>query len=118
MNWAGRWPSWRVRRAAWAGEALAIAAQIRGAVSAGFALSAIALLLRDQGEAERAVELYALAKQLPMIANARWFEDVVVKEIESAAACLPPEVVAAARARGQRLELFATSEALLEEIMG
>jgi hypothetical protein len=33
----------------------------------------IALLLTDQGEQERAVELYALALRYPVVANSRWF---------------------------------------------
>jgi hypothetical protein len=63
------------------------------------ALPATALVLADAGEAERAVELYALGARYPFVANSRWFEDVVRKYIAAIAATLPPEVVATAQER-------------------
>ena len=39
------------------------------------------LLLADQGENERGVELYALASRYPFVAKSRWFEDVVGQQI-------------------------------------
>ena len=65
------------------------------------ALPAAALLLLDQGEKERAVEIYELACTLPAVANSRWYEDVVGRPIAEAAAALPPDVAAAAREGGQ-----------------
>ena len=79
-------------------------------------LPAIALLLVDQGEAERAVELYALASRDPHVANAQWYEDVAGRHIAAAAATLPPDVVAAAQERGRARDLEATVQELLAEL--
>jgi hypothetical protein len=80
------------------------------------ALPAIALLLADRGETERAVELYALASRYPYVANVQWFEDVAGKQIAAVAATLPPDVVAAAQERGRARDLEATVEELLAEL--
>jgi hypothetical protein len=76
------------------------------------------LFLSGQGEPERAVELYALALRMPMVANSRWFEDVVGKNIAAAAAALPPEAVAAAQERGRARDLWVTAEELSDELRG
>jgi hypothetical protein len=80
------------------------------------AVTAIALLLADRGEAARAVELYALASRYPVVANSRWYEDVVGRHIAAAARALPPDVVAAAEARGRARALEATVRELLAEL--
>ena len=87
------------------------------------ALAGIALLLADEGEAplsrgqaERAVELYALASRYPSVANSRWFEDVVGRQIAAVAANLPPQVAVAARARGRGRDLEATVGELSVEL--
>ena len=77
---------------------------------------AIALFLADQGEAEQAVEVYALASRYPHVANSCWFEDVCGKPIAAVAATLPPEVVAAAQERGRARDLWVTAQELLEEL--
>jgi hypothetical protein len=79
-------------------------------------LPGISLLLADQGEKERAVELYALARTHPMVANAQWFEDIAGQHIAAVAATLPPQVVAAAEARGQARDLWETAAELLAEL--
>jgi tetratricopeptide (TPR) repeat protein len=81
-----------------------------------YTLSAMALLLADQGEKERAVELYALASRYPFVANSRWFEDVAGQHIAAIAATLPPEVVTAAQERGRARDLDATVAELLAEL--
>jgi tetratricopeptide (TPR) repeat protein len=78
------------------------------------ALAGIALLLADEGEVERAVELYALASRYPLVANSSWFEDVIGRHITAGAATLPPEMVHAARDRGQAWGL----ETTLTELLG
>jgi hypothetical protein len=82
------------------------------------ALPALALLLADAGQTERAVELCALASRYGYVANSRWFEEVAVKEITAVAKTLPPDVVAAAQERGRARDLWATAEELLEELGG
>jgi predicted ATPase/DNA-binding SARP family transcriptional activator len=83
-----------------------------------YALPAVALLLADRGEVERAVEVYALASRYPFVANSRWFEDVAGKHIAAVAATLPPEAVAAAQERGRVRDLDATVAELLAELEG
>jgi predicted ATPase/DNA-binding SARP family transcriptional activator len=91
-------------------------------IEIGFALwnlwwvASIALLLADEGEIERAVELYALACRYPYVSNSRWFKDICGKHIAAVAATLPPDVVAAAQERGRARDLQATMEELLEEL--
>ena len=84
------------------------------------ALPAMALLLTDRGEPERAVELYALACTLGTysfgrVGDSRFWEDVAGRHIAAAAAGLPPDVVAAAQARGRARDLGATVAELLAE---
>jgi hypothetical protein len=81
-----------------------------------FGLVAAARLLADEGENERAVELYALASRYPFVANSRWFEDVAGVQITALAATLPEAVITAARRRGRERELDATVRELLSEL--
>jgi tetratricopeptide (TPR) repeat protein len=80
------------------------------------ALPTVALLLIDAGDAERAVELYALASRHGYVANSQWFEDVAGKEIAAVAATLPLDVVAAAQERGRERDLRETAAELLGEL--
>jgi tetratricopeptide (TPR) repeat protein len=95
-------------------EALETAAE-GGFTTLMLALPALALLLADRGEVERAVELYALASRYRFVANSLWFEDIAGKHISAVAAALPPDVVAAAQERGRARDLDATVRELLEE---
>jgi tetratricopeptide (TPR) repeat protein len=81
-----------------------------------WALPMIALFLLDQGEAERAVEAYALASRYDYVANSRWFEAVAGRAINAAAGTLSPHVAEAARERGRLRDLHATAEELLDEM--
>jgi hypothetical protein len=80
------------------------------------ALTGMALLLADQGDIERAIEIYALALQNGHVANSRWYEDVAGRYIATVANTLSPEVVAAAQARGRARDLWATAKELLVEL--
>jgi predicted ATPase/DNA-binding SARP family transcriptional activator len=97
-------------------EALRMSAEIGAFFPLVLAIPVAALLLADQGEVERAVELYALVLRYPIVPNSRWFEDVAGKHIAAVAATLPPEVVVAAQARGQARDLWATAAELLAEL--
>jgi tetratricopeptide (TPR) repeat protein len=97
-------------------EALRTAVEIGAAWLVFAALPAVALVRADQGDAERAVELYALASRYPHVANSRWFEDVAGKHIAAVAATLPPDVVFASQQRGRARDLWETAEELLEEL--
>jgi tetratricopeptide (TPR) repeat protein len=88
--------------------ALQIAIEIQSFIAQMFTLPGVALLLADLGHEERAVELYALASRYPVVANSRWFADVVGQHIAAVAAALPPDIVAAAKERGRARDLDAT----------
>jgi len=68
-------------------------------------LAGLALLAAREGDAERAVELYALVTRHPFVANSRWFEDVIGQHITEVAATLSPDIVRTARERGRALDL-------------
>jgi tetratricopeptide (TPR) repeat protein len=97
-------------------EALRIVAQLQAGVVAFSIMSGIALLLAEEGEAQRAVEVYALASREPYVANSHWYEDVCGKHIAAAAATLPTDVVSSAQERGRARDLWETAEELLEEL--
>ena len=63
---------------------------------------------RRPGRKKWAIKLYALASRYPYVANSRWFEDVVGRQIAAVAETLPPEVVVAAQERGKARDLEAT----------
>jgi hypothetical protein len=79
-------------------------------------LAGIALLLADEGQIERAVELYALASRYPFVANSRWFEDVVGNTLAEVAATLPAERVAVLQERGRARDVVTTAAELLAEL--
>lgn len=94
-------------------EALRTLAEIRSFAWLLPALPAAALVLAGQGEAERAVEVYALASRHPFVANARYLQDIAGQRIAAAAAALPPGIAASARERGQARDLWAAVEELV-----
>ena len=96
-------------------KALHMGAGRGGPLGLAHVLPAVALLLVDRGEVERAVELYALALRYPYVGNAPIYEDLAAKHIAAAAKALPPEVVEAAQARGRARDLEATVRELLAE---
>ncbi len=85
-------------------------------LGASSCVAAAAVWLAGEGQAERAVELYALASQHPHIAASRWWEKVAGRHVAAAAAGLPAEVVAAARERGRQRGLREALKALLEQL--
>jgi tetratricopeptide (TPR) repeat protein len=80
------------------------------------ALSGAALLLANEGQPERAVDLYALAARHPLVDKSRWFDVVYAQPINRAAAALPSDVLSAARQRGRARHLQATLRELAEEL--
>jgi tetratricopeptide (TPR) repeat protein len=97
-------------------EPLRIALQTRAFFLVHVALAFVALFLTKQGQSERAIEIYTVALRFPYIGNSRWFEDVAGRRIAAAALALPPEVVAAAQARGKARDLWVTAAELLAEL--
>jgi hypothetical protein len=76
----------------------------------------MALLLVGEGENERAVELYALASRYPLVAESRWFADVVGKQITAAASTLPAGQASLLQERARVRDLEATVQELLAEL--
>jgi predicted ATPase/DNA-binding SARP family transcriptional activator len=96
------------------GEVLHIWQAIGAPHSLMYALVGMALLSVNHGQAERAVELYAMASRLsPCIENCHWFSDIAGRHVEAAAEALSPERIAAAQARGLARDAQATVAELL-----
>ena len=83
-----------------------------------YCVPAAALIVADDGQSERAIELYGLAKQFGHIANSRWFAEIACRELDSVIASLPPEVASAAEARGRELDVWETADQLLRDLVG
>jgi ATP/maltotriose-dependent transcriptional regulator MalT len=81
-----------------------------------YCLPAAALIASDNGQSERAIELYSLAKQFGHISNSRWFDEIACRELDGVLASLPMEVASAAEARGKELDVWATVEDLTLEL--
>jgi predicted ATPase/DNA-binding SARP family transcriptional activator len=97
-------------------QALEVASALRDTFTPLYALPVAALLLADMGKTERAVEIYALASRYGFVAHSRVWEDIAGRRIASLAATLPPDMVAAAQARGRARDLWATVEELMAEL--
>jgi tetratricopeptide (TPR) repeat protein len=82
------------------------------------ALPGAALLMAQEGQAERAVEIYALASRYGYVGKSRFWEDVAGRHIAAVAANLPSDVAEGARARGRACDLDATVAELLTELEG
>ncbi len=99
-------------------ETLKLAIEIGTLTQLLWALPGIALLLTDQGDADRAIELYALASRYPNVAHSNWFEDVAGRHITAIATALPRDVISAARTLGQNRDLDVTLAELFVELGG
>ena len=97
-------------------EGLRIALDMKNFIPLLFVMPIIPLVLADQGQKERAVELYALSASQPFVSNSPLFKEIVGRHIAAAAATLPPEVAQAAQARGQARDMWDTAAELLEEL--
>jgi hypothetical protein len=96
--------------------ALHIAVQSRSSRAAGIALAAYVNVLLDEQQIERAVELEALVMNHPFAANSRYYQNLTARPIALHAECLPPEVVAAAKERGQARTRLATLDEVWAEL--
>jgi tetratricopeptide (TPR) repeat protein len=97
-------------------EALEIAVEIGAFIPLQYIMPIVSLLLADQGEVERAIELYSLALCHPFVSNSQLFEDIAGRHIAALATSLPSDVVEAAKARGRAREMWETASELLEEL--
>jgi tetratricopeptide (TPR) repeat protein len=97
-------------------ESLEQAVAGRSFLSFLWVLPALGLYLLDEGQAERAIELYALASRYPFVGRSQWFADVAGNTLAGVGAALPAERVAVLQDRGQRRDLEATVAELLAEL--
>jgi tetratricopeptide (TPR) repeat protein len=97
-------------------EALQIGVDLGAFIPVLYALPAAALLLADQGAAERAVEVYACASRYGFVADSCWFEALTAGLVAEAEALLPAKVAGAARARGEAQDWDAMAARLLAEL--
>jgi hypothetical protein len=80
------------------------------------AVSAMALLLADEGQAEQAVELYATVSRYPLVSNSRLLADRAGPQMAAVAAQLPEDTAAAAQARGRAQDLEAAVAGMAAEL--
>jgi tetratricopeptide (TPR) repeat protein len=96
-------------------ESLQIAAETGSWQACLFVAGKTALFMTMQEEAEKGVELYALATRYPYLGDSCFWEDTAGKRIAEFATGLPEEVVTAAKERGRQRNLHATVRELLGE---
>ena len=96
-------------------EALQISVKTRAHHALKHSLAAMASILAREGRVIQAVELYTLVLDDPIWKVSPWMEKVVGQYVAAASASLPEEIVEEARQRGQRRDMFATVQELLEE---
>ena len=97
-------------------EGLRFALALKDFVTLNVTLPGVALWLALTGDVARAVEVWEAAGRLPYVANSRWHADIVGQPVEAAALALAPAQREKARARGRALDLWATAEALVNEL--
>jgi tetratricopeptide (TPR) repeat protein len=97
-------------------EALEIGIELGAFMPVMYGLPVAALLQADQGTVDRAVEIYACASRYEFVANSRWFEDLVGKQIRAMAASLPAKAVGVAQEKGRAQDWDAMAAELLNEL--
>ncbi|HEY3232381.1 MAG TPA: tetratricopeptide repeat protein, partial [Roseiflexaceae bacterium] len=96
--------------------ALRVATTVHDFLSLLHALLGLALIFAEEGAPERALELYALARQHPIIGNHQAFTTFFGQRLDAASTALPPEAAQAAQACGRERDLWATARELLTEL--
>jgi glycerophosphoryl diester phosphodiesterase len=99
-------------------DALRVALKYRHDFAPMHVLVGAALLAAEERNGARAVELWALASQAPVIAASRIYQDLYGQHIAEVVETLPPDVVAAARERGRVRDPWTVLEELLAELGG
>ena len=99
-------------------EGLRIMSEVDGMTQTQFHLPAMALLQLNDGNIERAIEFYAAGLKSAYISNSIWFEEVIGQRISKAAESLQPDVIEAAKARGQAKDFLQTAREILAELNG
>jgi len=82
-----------------------------------YGLPVVALLLVDENQIERAVEIYSQVESHPIVGTSRWWRDAVGRTIDHAGSSLSSSVLDAAKARGKSLDLWETANGLLDDFL-
>ena len=98
-------------------EALSIGVERSDYLSTLDSLATIAVLLADEGDIARAIELYGIVRRALVRKNHRFLADVVGSVIIDAAGSLPPAEVEAIRSNAQSLNLWTEARILLDELI-
>jgi len=80
------------------------------------ALSVLAIIFAEEGELEKAVELYATVTAHPFARNSQWLEDLFGKPLSRLCADLPAETFAAAQERGRGRKLVEVGRDYLKNL--
>jgi len=78
-------------------------------------LVGLAVLAAQEGDAERAVELWALVSRASVVTTSHFYQDLYRQHIAPVVATLLPEKVAVAEERGRGRDMWATLEELRNE---
>jgi tetratricopeptide (TPR) repeat protein len=96
--------------------ALKMGVEINSAMSQVRVLSEASLILAEEGDLERAIEIYALASRYLWIGESQWHHDVIEHPLDILTSSLPEEVIEAAQKRGRERDLEGTVQELLAEL--
>jgi tetratricopeptide (TPR) repeat protein len=97
-------------------EALSIAIKTHNRATLITLAAALVVLLVDSGRWEQAVEAYYAGMTDPIVANSRWFADMVGNRMSLARERLPENVRQAAEQRGREMDIFAIVADVLTEM--
>jgi predicted ATPase/DNA-binding SARP family transcriptional activator len=100
----------------YARQGLELAQQAHVYQTAAMVLIGIALLLIDEGQVERAIELDEVTQRFPLIEKSPWYNGLLRRLLDQLVCNVTSETVRAARERGRQRDLFATVQELLQEI--
>jgi tetratricopeptide (TPR) repeat protein len=94
--------------------ALRIALETRSFFGAVFTLTSSVPLIADCIAGDLALECHAAVSDFPMIANSRFFDDVIGLRVATIESDLPPDVAAQAKERGRQHQVM---EAVIEMVL-
>ena len=97
-------------------EALRIAVGTKSRFTVITLSTALVVFLLDAGKVELALQSYAAARQVPMVACWRWFEDISGQELQAKMTSLPPEVRQAAEQQSGETDIFDLFARILAEL--
>jgi predicted ATPase/DNA-binding SARP family transcriptional activator len=97
-------------------EALLFAIETKSRFTVIVLSAALVVLLLDAGNVKLALQAHSAARQVPMVACARWFEDIAGQELQAKMASLPPEERQAAEQHGSEMDVYDIFSSMLAEM--